>query len=348
MKAVLLILTLMILTACGGSSDGSSQSGGGSGASSTNPNPPVIAGCQLFPTDSFWNTPIDGLPVHSLSTTYLDNIASIEKNIKADFGTTYLGDDLGIPFDIVPANQPNVAILFDNSGNGAADESDLGDTSSCAGGGFPTGCYPIPDNVKIEGGSIGSTFGSDDHIIMLQQDTCMLYEVFQTTGGPGTWGGFSGAIWDLSLNQVRPVGVTSADAAGFPILPGLIRYDEIYTDKVINHVIRVTLQQIQSAYLRPPASHSDGQNGQDRSMPPMGLQLRLKANYDISSFDPNIQVILVALKKYGLIVADTGGQMFISGDHDDRWDDDLLSALTQVKVSDFEAVETGATLVDYP
>jgi len=344
MRLPIALMTFTILASCGGSSDGTVgfNNSGGSGVSSSL----ADTTCKLFPADSIWNTPIDTLPVHINSATYIANIASVEPNIKADFGTTYQGDDLGIPFNVVPANQPMVPILFDEFG-GAADESDMGDTNSCSGGGYPTGCYPIPNNVNIEGGGVGTTFGSDDHIIMLQEGTCMLYEVFQTTGGPGTWGGYSGAIWDLSKNEVRGLGITSADAAGLPILPGLIRYDEIYTDGAINHVIRVTLQQIQSAYLRPPASHSDGQNGQDRSMPPMGLQLRLKANYDISSFDPNIQVILVALKKYGLIVADTGGQMFISGDHDDRWDDDLLRTLTQVNVTDFEAVETGATMVDY-
>ena len=223
-----------------------------------------------------------------------------------------------------------------------ADESDLGDTSTCNTQGNPnTGCYPIPVKPTIEG-------GTDNHIILLQKENCKLYEVFDAQGEPGNWTGASGAIWDLSKNEVRPVGVTSADAAGLPILPGLIRYDEIYTHKKIEHVIRVTLELIQSAYLRPPASHSDGRAGQNRKLPPMGLQLRLKADYDISGFDPNIQVILVALKKYGLIVADTGGQMYISGEHDDRWDNRLLRQLRQVKITDFEAVDTGAQLVDYP
>jgi len=328
-----ILFTATMLTVCGGSSAGTGKSG-----SSINPSPPVISGCQLFPTDSIWNTPIDGLPVHPKSSTYIRNIQSKAFNIKADFGTVWQNSDLGIPFDVVEENQTMVPIAFEE----AWDESDMGEPSACkTGGNKKVACYPIPDNVKIEG-------GTDDHIIVLQKGTCKLYEVFEIKGGPGIWRGYSGAIWDLKKNEVRAVGDTSADAAGLPILPGLIRYDEIYTDKVINHVIRVTLEQIQSAYLRPPASHSDGRNGQDRSMPPMGLQLRLKANYDISSFDPNIQVILVALKKYGLIVADTGGQMYISGDHDDRWNNRLLRTLKRVNVSDFEAVETGATLVDYP
>lgn len=297
--------------------------------------------CMLFPTNNIWNTAIDTLPIHPLSSVYISSIDAYSPGrplpIKADFGTTWRGSDLGIPYDKVPANQPMVPITFK-----WADESDLGDTSSCdTKGNSNTGCYPIPTNPSIEG-------GTDNHIILLQKESCKLYEVFDTQGSPGNWSGASGAIWDLSKNEVRPIGVTSADAAGLPILPGLIRYEEIYVDKVINHVIRVTLEQIQSAYLRPPASHSDGRSGQDRSFPPMGLQLRLKANYDISGFDPNIQVILVALKKYGLIVADTGGQMYISGVHDDRWNKRLLRQLRQVKITDFEAVDTGAQLVDYP
>ena len=338
MRIILPLICLLSLSACGGATTTVGDNGNSNNTPVSNM---ANTDCTLFPADSFWNKAVNNLAVHPLSSTYIASIDAYSPNevlpIKADFGTVWNGSDLGIPFDIVPANQPMVPITFQWS-----DESDLGDTSSCNTQNDPdTGCYPIPTNPKIEG-------GSDHHIIILQDGTCKLYEVFNTKGSAGNWSGSSGAIWDLSMNEVRPIGVTSADAAGLPILPGLIRYDEIYTDKVINHVIRVTLAQIQSAYLRPPASHSDGTAGQDRTLPPMGLQLRLKANYDISGFDPNIQVILVALKKYGLIVADTGGQMFVSGDHDDRWDDNLLRQLGQVKITDFEAVETGATLVDYP
>jgi hypothetical protein len=302
----------------------------------------VNSACALFPANSFWNTPVNHLPVHPLSDTYIESIDAYLPGralpIKADFGTVWNGMDLGIPFDIVPANQPMVPIRF----TGAADESDLGELSLCdTDGDSEVGCYPIPDNVSIEG-------GDDNHIILWQKSTCTLYEVYATEGGPGNWSGYSGAIWNLRENEVRPKGMTSADAAGLPILPGLIRYDEIYKDKVINHVTRVTLAQIQSAYLMPPASHSDGTSGQDRDLPPMGLQLRLRADYDISAFDQPIQVILKAFKKYGLIIADTGGQMYISGDHDDRWNDRLLRQLKRVKITDFEAVETGAVLVDYP
>lgn len=307
------------------------------------PQPGVFEGtsCSLFPWDSVWRKRVDTMELHPLSATYIASIdahnGATPLEIKADFGTTWQNKDLGIPYDIVPEDQPFVPIKFLWS-----DESDIGDTSKCNTNGDPdVGCYPIPINPNIEG-------GDDKHIIIFHDGACKLYEVFYTTGGIDNWEGNSGAIWDLKLNEVRPIGVTSADAAGLPILPGLIRYNEIYTDEVIDHVIRVTLVQIQSAYLRPPASHSDGQNGQDRTLPPMGIQMRLKADFDITGFDPAIQVILVAMKKYGLLVADTGGQMFVSGDHDDRWDDDLLQTLREVKITDFEVVDTGADIVDYP
>ena len=294
--------------------------------------------CQMFPWDNMWRTRVDNKPLHPLSDTYITSIdvySAGGQEIKADFGTSWNGSDIGIPYDIIPEDQPLVPIKFLWD-----DESDLGDTTKCSTSSADTGCYPIPTSPSIEG-------GSDKHIILLQDGTCKLFEVFNTTYNFGTWKGNSGAIWDLNMNEVRPIGVTSADAAGLPILPGLITYNEVYRDKLITHVIRVTLEQIQSAYLRPPASHSDGQNGQDRTLPPMGLQMRLKADYDISTFDPNIQVILIAMKKYGLIVADTGGQMFVSGTHDDRWDDDLLQELRRVKITDFEVIDTGAELIDY-
>ena len=295
--------------------------------------------CTLFPANSVWNKTVDKLPVHPLSATYIKSINTYHFGalpIKADFGSSWYGQKLGISFDIVPANQTNVPISFD-----WAEESDLGNTSSCnTQDNLETGCYPIPAKPKIED-------GDDRHILLLQDGKCKLYEVFDARRESGKWYGGSGAIWDLTKNEMRPEGVTSADAAGLPILPGLIRYDEVYRDKEIRHVIRVTLEQIQSAYLRPPASHSDGTAGHDRDLPPMGLQLRLKANYDISSFDPHIQVILKALKKYGLIIADTGGQMYISGQHDERWNNHLLKQLKRVKITDFEAVDTGAELINY-
>ena len=150
----------------------------------------------------------------------------------------------------------------------------------------------------------------------------------------------SGAIWDLNQNQQRPLDWTSADASGLAILPGLIRYDEVYVEGEIKHAIRFTHNDIQSAYIQP-ATHSDGTGGHDSNNPPMGLRLRLKSDFNISSFDPAVQVILTAMKKYGILLADTGGSMFISGEHHDNWNDSLLAQLSGLTVNDFEAVYTG-------
>jgi hypothetical protein len=199
------------------------------------------------------------------------------------------------------------------------------------------GCYPIPANPSIEG-------GSDRHIILLQEGTCTLFEIFAAEkDAGGRWKGGSGAIWDLSQNQARPQGWTSADAAGLAILPGLVRYAEVAGSGEINHAIRITLSNIQSGYIRP-ASHSDGRGGHDPDLPPMGLRLRLKAEYDLSSFSAPIQKILRAMKRYGVVVADTGSDMFVSGQHHDNWDDDLLRELYRVTAGDFEALYTGEVI----
>jgi len=309
----------------------SSQSSSSSVASNAN-GLTLIEGCDIFPSDSIWNTKIDGLEVHPLSSTYIAN-AGNTLPIHPDFGTIWNGTHLGIEYDIIDSTVAMKEVSFT-----WADETDpltLDATSKP---------YPIPENPSIEG-------GSDNHILLLEKDNCMLYEIFNASLNNGTWHGDSGAIWDLSKNEIRPEGVTSADASGLAILPGLVRYEEVYGDSAIgveagiNHALRVTFSSIQSAYIRP-ASHSDGQAGQNRSLIPMGLRLRLKAGFDISGFSEPIQVILSAMKTYGIIIADTGGDLFLSGTYDERWDDDALRNLNGVSFSDFEAVYTGE-LVDY-
>lgn len=294
----------------------------------TNPTDvPVIAGCQVFPGDNMWNTPVDQLPLHPLSATYINSIG-VSTTLHPDFGSQWQGVDIGIPFDIIPDNQPLVPIRFT-----WWDESDMGDDQSCdINSDDDIACYPIPANPSIEG-------GSDRHILLLQQNTCTLYEVFAAENNNG-WSGGSGAIWHLNQNEVRPLGWTSADAAGLAILPGLVRYDEVYGPNEINHAIRITMNTIQRGYIRP-ASHTDGQGGNNPDFPPMGLRLRLKADYDISGFAEPLQKVLRAMKKYGVVIADTGSNMFISGQHHDQWDDSLLSALRQVKAENFEALYTG-------
>ncbi len=300
-----------------------------------------IGGCPIFPGDNMWNTPVDNLEVHPLSDTYLTTIG-LDTGLHPDFGTDWNNLDIGIPYQLIPDNQAFVDVQFLYW-----DETDPLDVQS------QVKQYPLPDFPIIEGGGGNYDDNGDNHVLLIRQDSCILYELYNVIKDSETdqWTAGSGAIWDLRLNEVRPLGVTSADAAGLAILPGLVRYQEVFGDPEqelepgINHAIRVTLNSIQSAYIRP-ASHSDGRVGQVRSYPPMGLRLRLKADYDISAFDEPIQVILRAFKKYGLVIADTGGDMYVSGVHHDNWDNDQLRQLRDIKVSDFEAVYTGE-IIDY-
>jgi hypothetical protein len=298
-----------------------------SGSTGTSTTAPQIAGCSLFPDDNFWNTAVDTLPVHPNSTAYIASIGA-STALHPDFGTQWNGVDIGIPFDVVPADQPLVPITFDYW-----DESDMGSGACNPTDSTTTGCYPIPVTPSIEG-------GGDRHILLLQEETCTLYEIYAAEKDSGRWNGGSGAIWHLDQNEMRPAGWTSADASGLAILPGLVRYGEVAGNGEINHAIRITLDTIQSGYIRP-ASHSDGRGGHDPNLPPMGLRLRLKAGYDISGFSAPIQKILRAMKKYGVVVADTGSDMYVSGQHHDGWDDDLLRELSRVTAGDFEALYTG-------
>ncbi|MCD6497321.1 MAG: hypothetical protein J7M25_03350 [Deltaproteobacteria bacterium] len=298
----------------------SGQNDGGQGQS------PTLGGCNLFPADNMWNTAIDQLPVHARSNDYITSIGG-DTHLHPDFGTVWDGAPNGIPYTVVPDDQAMVDVTFQ-----WADESDPGP-------------YPIPPDALIEGGPQGD---GDRHVLVVRQGSCILYELYDAHLQPdNSWTAGSGAIWHLDQNEVRPDDWTSADAAGLAILPGLIRYEEVYVQGVINHAIRVTVSQLQKAYMHP-ATHSDGRCGSDPTCPPMGLRLRLKANFDLSSFDAHMQVILRAMKKYGIVVADTGSDMYISGAPDSRWDDDLLgSSFSQMHASDFEAVDTGEAIHQY-
>ena len=200
------------------------------------------------------------------------------------------------------------------------------------------GPYPIPDHPLIEGGP-GAT-DRDRHLLLIDPEEWVLYELWQAVKGPdGSWHAGSGAIWDLKTNATRPKGWTSADAAGLPIFPGLVRYDEVHEKKLIAHALRFTVQRTRRAYVSP-ASHW-ASNSNDPNLLPMGARVRLRHDFDISGFDPDVQVILTALKTYGLILADNGSDWYISGAPDDRWNDDLLHQLTRVKGKDLEVVELG-------
>ena len=279
-------------------------------------NSPTIAGCQIFPPDNPWNTDISAYPVHPNSQNFIAS-AGADKGIHPDFGTVWQGNPNGIPYVVVGGDQPKVPITFEY-----ADESDPGP-------------YPIPDDAPIEGGAESD---GDRHILVLDKDNCKLYEVWHSRKVGDGWTGGSGAIFDLTSNELRPLGWTSSDAAGLPILPGLARYEEV-EQGAINHALRFTVQKSQRGYILP-ATHFASRSS-DPNFMPMGLRLRLKADYDISSFPPQAQVILTALKKYGMIMADNGGDWYISGAPNPKWDDEQLSTLKRVKGSAFEVVDTG-------
>jgi hypothetical protein len=282
-----------------------------------------IGGCPLYPQNNIWNRDISTLPVHPNSANYLASIG-ITGRLHADFGAgIYNGGPIGIPYVVVPGSQPAVPVRFTYAG-----ESDPGP-------------YPIPANAPIEGGSQSN---GDRHVIVVDSGTCKLYEMF--AGYPqsnGSWNAGSGAVWNLNSNALRPASWTSADAAGLPILPGLVRYDEVASG-VITHALRFTVSRTQMAYLWPARHYAS--SSPDPNLPPMGLRLRLKANVDISSFSSMNRVILTALKHYGMFVADNGSSWFISGAPDNRWNNDDLHALGNIPGSDFEVVNESSLEVN--
>ena len=280
-------------------------------------NGPSLAGCPMFPANNVWNTPIDTLPVHAMSDAWIESIGSGE-TIHMDFGSgTWEGGLIGIPFNIVAGSTvPTFEAEFYYP-----EESDAGP-------------YPIPDNPNIE-------YGSDHHILVVDTETCTLYEIFDASFDGANWQGGGGAIWDLNSNALRPDTWTSADAAGLPILPGLVRYDEIETG-AINHALRFTAETT-AGYLWPGRHLTD--DPQD-GVPPLGSRFRLKADYDISGFPPEMQVILQALKTYGMFLADNGSDWYVSGAPDERWDNDMLHLLDVLTGNDFEAVDASGMIVD--
>ncbi len=288
-----------------------------------NPPPPparaTVGGCAVLPADNAWNTDISKFPVSSGSAAYISEIDnSGATKLHPDFGSnaTY-----GIPYLVVPQSTANEPINYTNYG----DESDPGP-------------FPIPPSAPVEGGASST---GDRHVLVVQQGTCHLYELgrafWNTTHT--RWDADVGVNWDLSSNALRPLHETSADAAGLPILPGLVRYDEV-TAGVINHALRFTVEQTQHGFIAP-ATHDTG-SSTDPTRPPMGLRLRLKASFDLTPFHGESLVVLTALKKYGMIVADNGSNWYISGATDSRWNDDDLNQLKTVPGTAFEVVNTGA------
>jgi hypothetical protein len=280
---------------------------------------------QIFPADNPWNIKVRGLPVHPKSGEFIQSIGETA-SVKADFGSgrrfkiynQYLkvGKPFGIPFLVVRKGEPLVPVRFHYE-----TQSDPGP-------------YPIPLDAPIEHDGKG-----DAHVLVLHYDDMKLYELFAAKVAGNSWHAGSGAVWDLTSNKLRPLGWTSADAAGLPIFPGLVRYEEVAEQGEIRHALRFTTKNTRRAFI-PPATHWASRKKAE-NIPPMGLRLRLKASYDITPFPRHVRIILRCLQEYGMILADNGADMFITGAPHPEWDDDALQYIRKVKARDFEAVYTG-------
>lgn len=277
-----------------------------------------LHGKQLFPSDNAWNEDVSNAPTDPNSANLIAGMG-LNTGMHPDFGTFWNGAPNGIPYIVVAGNQTPVPINFTAFGS----QSDPGP-------------YPVPTNAPIEGGPNGT---GDRHVLVIDRDNWKLYELYRgfPVNNGASWNADSAAVFDLNSNALRPAGWTSADAAGLPIFPGLVRYDEVFEQQEIRHALRFTAQITRRAYVHPARHWASNNTSVDR--PPMGMRVRLKASVNISSYSPAIQVILRALKKYGMIVADNGSNWFISGAPDMRWDDDELSTLKGIKGSDFEVIK---------
>jgi hypothetical protein len=311
MRRIQLLITLLlvclsaVLPAHGQSCSGMSL---GRGAS--------LNGFIPFPADSAWNQDISSAPVDPNSIAII-NFVGASTPLHPDFGAgLYGGQTIGIPY-IVVSGSPFVSINYTAYGS----ESDPGP-------------MPVPKNAPIEG--YPNPGNGDRHVLVLDRDNCWLYELYSSYPQKnGNWKAASGAVWDLLNDEQRPYTWTSADAAGLPVFAGLARYDEVASG-AINHALRFTLQSSETAFT-PPASHWAG-NSTDQYAAPMGMRMRLQASYDISGFPPQAQVVLAALKKFGMIMADNGSSMYISGDPDNRWNNNDLGTLKTVPASAFEVL----------
>lgn len=275
-----------------------------------------LAGRRPFPDDNPWNIDISRAPVDPKSAALVASIG-LDTGLHPDFGTVWEGAPIGIPYVIVGGDQPRVPVSFEYD-----DESDPGP-------------YPIPPDAPVEG---GGNEDSDRHVLVVDRDNWKLYELYDARSEDGgkSWQAGSGAIFDLGSNALRPAGWTSADGAGLPIFPGLVRYDEVIEQGLIPHALRFTAKRTRRAYVAPARHYASKLT--DPNLPPMGMRVRLKANFDVSPFTPAVQVVLTALKTYGMFLADNGSNWFITGAPDPRWDDEELSALKQVKGRNFEVV----------
>jgi len=279
---------------------------------------PQAGGCPIFPAGNPWNMRVDALPVAAGSEATITSIGPT-RTLHPDFGAgLWDGGPIGIPITVVGKGQAKSRVSFEY-----ADESDRGP-------------YPIPANVRIEGGSASD---GDRHALIVDRDTCRLYELYALRRSGGRWTAGSGAIWNLRSDKVRPAGWTSADAAGLPILPGLARYDEVARGR-IDHALRFTVSRTRRAYVFPARHYASSLT--DPALPAMGTRLRLKSSFDTSGFPRQARVVLQALKQYGMIVADNGSDWYITGAPDSRWSNDDLHTLGRVPGSAFEVVDTAS------
>jgi hypothetical protein len=277
---------------------------------------PRVAGCPVFPADNAWNRRVDGLPAAGNSATLIRSIG-LDAGFHADFGAgLWDGGPIGIPYTVVDGGQARVPVRFDYAG-----ESDRGR-------------YPIAPSAPIEGGRDAD---GDRHVLIVDRSACRLYELFDARplDAGRSWRAGSGATWDLRSNRLRPRTWTSADAAGLPILPGLARYPEV-AQGAIRHALRFTAPRTRTAFIWP-ARHQAGESA-SRSLPPMGLRVRLKRSVSLHGLPPQAKVIATAMKRYGLMLADNGSPWYVSGVPDPRWDNDQLHALDRLSGRDFEVV----------
>jgi len=280
---------------------------------------PVPGGpeCPVFPADNHWNLRVDGLPVMPGSARMVNAVGAGD-TMHADFGSgRYEGARIGIPFVVVPGSQRRRKVRFEYS-----DESDRVR-------------YPIPRKPPIEGGRRSR---GDRHVIMVDRRRCKLYELYAAyPNGDGSWRAGSGAVWNMRSNKLRPAGWTSADAAGLPILPGLARFDEVRRGR-IDHALRFTVERTRRDYIYPGRHFASDAN--DPDLPAMGQRFRLKADYPIAGFPRQARIVLKALRRYGMIVADNGSNWYVSGAPHRGWDNDQLRTLHDVPGRAFEVVDT--------
>ena len=276
-----------------------------------------LNGFVPFPSNNLWNTNISNAPVDPNSANYINYIGA-SVTLHPDFGSgLYAGQSIGIPYQIEPGTQPLAPVKL----TAYASESDPGP-------------MPIPANALIEG--YPAPGDGDRHVLVLDQGGCWLYELYYAHTKSGAWSADSSAIWDMTIDEQRPYTWTSADAAGLPIFVGLVRYDEVAAG-AIRHAVRFTVPTTQEAFT-PPASHW-ASSVTDTNAPPMGMRMRLKAGFDISGFSPANQVILTALKQYGMILADNGSAIYITGMPDSNWNNNDLGNLKSITASDFDVVQ---------